>query len=171
MVLRIRWRLSTILKTSKKSVRSNLFWYVRACIFWKFIQFATNWDKTQILKNFCSNNTKNGLLFFCELQPITVLLLICDSYMSWSTRFVSLKLYKGFSIFVFLSFLLKFIFLGSYFCSTKSVDSFTLKRHNSFQILNNRKATHSLAHRFLCRNRKFQNSIISAWIGTLRKLA
>ena len=31
--------------------------------------------------------------FFChELQLITVLLLICDSYMSWSTRFVSLKL-------------------------------------------------------------------------------
>ena len=49
--------------------------------------------------------------FFRELQLITVLLLICDSYMSWNTRFVSLKLCVGFSIFDAVSFLLKFIFL------------------------------------------------------------
>ena len=49
--------------------------------------------------------------FFRELQLITVLLLICDSYMSWSTRFVSLKLYVGISIFESISFLLKFVFL------------------------------------------------------------
>ena len=49
--------------------------------------------------------------FFRELQLITVLLLICDSYMSWSTSFVSLKLRVGFSIFHSVSFLLKFIFL------------------------------------------------------------
>ena len=34
--------------------------------------------------------------FFCVLQLVTVLLLICDFYMS--TRFVSLKLYVGFFI-------------------------------------------------------------------------
>ena len=48
---------------------------------------------------------------FSELQLCTVLLLICDSYMNWSTKFVSLKVCKWFSIFDFISFLLKFIFL------------------------------------------------------------
>ena len=37
--------------------------------------------------------------FFRELQLIPVLLLICDSYINWSTRFVPLKLCLGFSIF------------------------------------------------------------------------
>ena len=49
--------------------------------------------------------------FFRELQLIMVLLLICGSYMSWSTRLISLKLCVGFSIFDSVSFLLKFIFL------------------------------------------------------------
>ena len=66
--------------------------------------------------------------FFHELQLITVLLLICDSYMSSSTRFVSPKLCVGFSIFNSVSFLLKF-----YFCLTKCMHSLTLNRHNSFQ--------------------------------------
>ena len=39
------------------------------------------------------------------------LLLICDSYMSWSTRFVSLKVCEGFSISDSVLFLVKFIFL------------------------------------------------------------
>ena len=34
-----------------------------------------------------------------------------------------------------------------YFYSTKCLDSLTLKRHNSFQNENNRKATHGFAHR------------------------
>ena len=41
-------------------------------------------DKTQMLKIFPSdkiNGTKNALFFFREHQLITVLLLICDSYM------------------------------------------------------------------------------------------
>ena len=54
---------------------------------------------------------KYPLFFFRELQLITFLLLICDSYMNWSTKFVSLKLCVGFSIFGSVSFLLKFIFL------------------------------------------------------------
>ena len=49
--------------------------------------------------------------FFCELQLTTDLILICDSYMSSSTRFVSLKLCVGFSIFDSVWFLLQFIFL------------------------------------------------------------
>ena len=66
----------------------------------------------QMLKNFPSDKisaTKNALLFLSRAQLITVLLLICDSYMS--TRFVSVKLCVGFSIFDSVPFLLKFIFL------------------------------------------------------------
>ena len=49
--------------------------------------------------------------FFRELQLITVLLLVCDSYMSRSTRFVYLKQCVRYFIFESVSFLLKFIFL------------------------------------------------------------
>ena len=63
--LRIHWRLLTILKTSK-NVWSNIFWYVKVCIFWKCIQYTIHWDKTQMLKKFPSdkiNGTKNALFF------------------------------------------------------------------------------------------------------------
>ena len=49
--------------------------------------------------------------FFRELQIITVLLLICDSYMNWSARFVFPNLCVGFSFFDSILFLLKFMFL------------------------------------------------------------
>ena len=81
--------------------------------------------------------------FFCKLQLITVSLLICNSYMSWSTRFVYLKLRVGFSNFDNVSFLLKFIFLFN------KMDFLTLKRHNSFQNYNNWKATRHFAPRHL----------------------
>ena len=113
-LLRIHWRLLTILEISNKRVWSDVFWYLKVCIFWKCIQYTRHWKKTQIWKKFSLdkiNGTKNSLFLFRELQLITVLLLICDSYMSWSTRFVSLKLCMRFSIFDSVSFLLKFIFL------------------------------------------------------------
>ena len=112
--LRIHRRLSTILKTSNKNVWSSVFWYVKVYMFWKFIQYTIHWDKIQRLKKFPSdkiNVTKMHSFLFCELQLITVLLLICNSYMSWNTRFVSLKLCVWFSIFHSVSFLLKIIFL------------------------------------------------------------
>ena len=111
-----------------------------------------------MLKKFPSdkiNGTKNALFFFRELQLITVLLLIFHPYISWSTRFVSLKLYVKFSIFASVSFLLKFTFLFNemygYFYS------FTLKRRNSFQHENDSKVTHSFAPKlwFLSCNKKF----------------
>ena len=80
--------------------------------------------------------------FFRELQIITVFLLIRSFYTNWNTWLIFLKLCVGFSIFVFVSFLLNFIFLF-----TKSMDSLTLKLHNSFQNKNNRKARHSFAAR------------------------
>ena len=96
-----------------------------------------------MLRNFSSdkiNCAKMLSFFFCELQLIIVLLLICDFSMSWSTRFVSLKLCVGFSIFDSVSFLLKFIFL---FNKKK------WKRQNSIKNQNNRKATQIFALRLL----------------------
>ena len=64
--LRIGWRISTILKTRNKSVWTNVFWYVKVCIFWKCIHCTMNWDKTQMLEKIPSDKT-NGLtnaLFF-----------------------------------------------------------------------------------------------------------
>ena len=64
--LRIHWRLSTILKTSKSSVWSNAFWCVKVCIFWKFIRYTIHREKTQMLKRFISdkiNGTKNAFFF------------------------------------------------------------------------------------------------------------
>ena len=114
-MIRIHWRLLIILKTSIKSVWSNVFWYVQVSILWKCIQYSKHWGKTQMLQKFPSDKytvQKNALFFFFrELQFITVLLLICDFCMSWSTRFFSLKLCVGFLNFDSVSFLLKFIFL------------------------------------------------------------
>ena len=111
---------------------SNIARNVKVCILWKFIQYTVHWDKTQVLKKFPSEKKTlqktPSLFFFCDLQIIIVLLLVCHSYISWSTRLVSLKLCVGFSIFDCVAFLLKLIFF-----STKCMDSSTLKRHNSIQ--------------------------------------
>ena len=59
------WKLST----SSKSVWSNDFWYVKVCIFWKYIEYTTHWDKTQMLKKLPSNKisgTKNALFFLSQ---------------------------------------------------------------------------------------------------------
>ena len=104
-------------KNKQKSVWSNVFWFVKVCIFWKCFQHTIDWDKREILKKFRLdkiNGAKNTLLFLSRAptrKNCDVLLLICDSYMIWRTRFVSLKLCVGFSIFDFVAFLLKFTFL------------------------------------------------------------
>ena len=38
------------------SVWSNIFCYVKICIFWKSIQCTVHWDKTQMFKNFFRQN-------------------------------------------------------------------------------------------------------------------
>ena len=48
--LTISSRHLLILKTSNKSVWSNVFWYIKVCIFWKCIQYTVHWDRTQMLK-------------------------------------------------------------------------------------------------------------------------
>ena len=72
-------------------------------------------------------------VFLRELQFITVSLFICNSCISWSTRFVSLKLRVRFSIFDSVLF-----YQSLYFCSAKFMDSLTL---------NVIKASHSYALR------------------------
>ena len=68
LVLRIHWRLSTVLQTSSKSVSSNVFWYVKACIFWNCIQYTIHWNKTQMFekspsdKLFCSTKWMESLI-------------------------------------------------------------------------------------------------------------
>ena len=114
-LLRTHWRLLKILKTGNKSVWSNSFWYMKVYIFSKCIQYTIHWDKTQIFKK-CPldeiiDPKKMSFFFFLKLQLIPVLLLICDSYMSWSARFVSLKQCVGFFIFDSDSFLLKFKYI------------------------------------------------------------
>ena len=85
--------------------------------FWKKISFG-------------QNKRHNKAFFFpSELQLITVLLLICNSYTSWSTRFISLNCMQGFLFSISSRF-----YWSLYFCSTKSTDSLTWKRHNLFKI-------------------------------------
>ena len=62
--------------------------------------------------------------------------------MSWSTKFLSLKVFVGFFIFYSVSFLLKFTFLFN-----KKGGFFDFKLHYSFQNQNNRKATLAFAPR------------------------
>ena len=114
-----------VLKPSNKSLWSNIFWYIL------YIEIKYK------CKNFLRIKwtlQKMNSSFFGELQLITVLLLKRDSY----AKFVSQKLCMIFSIFSFVSF-----YQRLYFCLTKSKNSLTLKRHNSFQNKNNWKATHS----------------------------
>ena len=115
--LRIHWRLSANLKTSNKSVWSNFFFFLISKNMYILkvysihctLRWNTNFKKIPPEK---INSTKKcSLFFFRELQLITVLRLICDSYMSWSTRFVSLKRCVGFSIFNSVPFSIKFISL------------------------------------------------------------
>ena len=96
----------------------------------------------------------------CELQLITVLLLICDSYLNWSTRLISLKMCVEFSIFDSASFLLKFMFLFN-------------KKHwlFSFLIITFKIKTVEKTSSFTSRTMIFRlpeeiaNLIKSAWVG------
>ena len=96
----------------------------------------------------------------CELQLITVLLLICDSCLNWSTRLISLKMCVEFSIFDSASFLLKFMFLFN-------------KKHwlFSFLIITFKIKTVEKTSSFTSRTMIFRlqeeiaNLIKSAWVG------
>ena len=78
-----------------------LFLHVKGYIFWKFDQSFTHWDEIQILQFLWDKEkvTEMHPFFFYELQLIAVSLLIRYCYMSWSTRFILLKLRVVFYIF------------------------------------------------------------------------
>ena len=78
---------------------------------WKFVEIWSSTyqcnihvESTRIRR--CVPVGKMPSFFLCKLQLITLLLLICNSYIRWSTRFVTLKLSVGFSIFGSVLFLL-----------------------------------------------------------------
>ena len=107
-------------------------WYVKVCIFWKFVQYTIHWDKTQMLKQFPLdkiNDTKNALFF----------LLWTSTYHSFTFNLLFLyelkhKFCLSKSVCRIFHFWFCFIFFKTLdFCSTKSVDSLTLHCHNSFQ--------------------------------------
>ena len=115
ILLRIHLKFSTILKTSNASVWSNAFLLCKSMYILKAYSIHYTLRQKVNVKKISFGQKKQckkmPSFFFRDLHLITVLLLICDSYKSWSTRFVSLKLCVGFSIFDSVSFLLKFIFL------------------------------------------------------------
>ena len=110
-------------KNKQKSVWSNVFRYVKVCIIWKCVQYTIHWDKIQMLKkiSFGQNKRyKKCTRFSFPSSNSSQLLLIYDSYMSWSTKFVSLKLCVRFLIpfrfyFIFLKYAFKVdIFVQQY---------------------------------------------------------
>ena len=101
--------------------------------------------------------------FFHQLQFITVLLLICDSYMSWNTKFVSLKLCAEFSIFdSVLCFIIVYIFVQQH--------AWILWLYNivipiKIEIIKKPHTVLLPVLWFLSCNKKFYNSMKSAWVG------
>ena len=67
----MHWGLSTILTASIKSVWSNVFWYVKVYVFWKFIQYTIHGDKREMLKKFPSDkrNVTKNVAFFLSCAP------------------------------------------------------------------------------------------------------
>ena len=110
-VLRIHWRLSAILKTRKKVYEVVLFdmlKYVYSESLFNTLDIEIKYKHFLWTKQMLQ---KMHSFFFRELQLITVLLLIRESYMSWSTRFVNPKVCVGFSIFDSVLYFLRFKFL------------------------------------------------------------
>ena len=90
----------------KKQIKKHMKYCFLICksiyMFWKFIQCPIHWDKVQTLQKISYdkiNVTKMYPFFFREFWLITVLFLIHNSCMNWSTRVVSLKPCVGVSNF------------------------------------------------------------------------
>ena len=99
-------------KNKQKSISSNVFWYVKTCIFWKCIQYTTYWDKTEILKknpSYKIDDTKNAhfflswaptchsctiiLWFLYELKHMVCLSKTVCGIFHFRFRFVFIKVY------------------------------------------------------------------------------
>ena len=68
-------------KNKQKSVWSNVFWYVKVYVFWKFIQYTIHWVNKQTLEKFPSDkiNVKKLLSFFYRELPL-ITAFLCNSY-------------------------------------------------------------------------------------------
>ena len=102
-------------KNKQKNVWSNVFWYVKVCIFWNWfnIQYTIYWDKTQMLRKFPLDKikgTKNALFFLSGPPTYHSFIFHLRFLYELKLRFVSLKLRVRFSIFDSILFLLKFLF-------------------------------------------------------------
>ena len=109
------------------------------------------------------NGTKNALFFLSRASTH-------DSF-TFNLRFsheLKHKVHLSKTVCGIFHFRFLFVFIKIlYFCSTKSMNSFTLKCHNSFQNENNRKATNSFAPRPLIFNLQQEvlkcNDICLSW--------
>ena len=99
---------------------------------------------------------------FCELQVITALLLIRDSYTNWSARPVSLEVHVGFSIFDFVSFLVFAQQKAWILWLSKLIIPFKIK------IIEKPHMLFVLDLLFLICKKKFWNPMISGWVGALK---
>ena len=162
-------RSITLLK--RESNKGVILWILRNL---KFVQYTIHWYKIQMLKKISSGQNKRykkrHSFFFRELQLIPLLLLISNSYTSWSIWFISLKLWVRFFIFNSILFLLNLILLFSK--KHGLFDFLTLKRHNSFQKKKIEKPHTVLLPDLwvLSCNKKFENSMISVQVGAPKKL-
>ena len=136
----------------------------------EYMQYPFYLDKRQILKKIPSdklNGTKKPSFFLHQLQLITVLLLTRDSFTSWSTGFVSLRVPAGFSFFDYVSSLLKVIFLFNKMHGLFDFENFII----TFKIKITEKPP-TVLHPdlwFLSWNKKSQYWMTSAWVGTPQK--
>ena len=115
-----------------------------------------------IYKNIC-NVSKMHYFFFHELQLITILLLIRNSYTSWSTWFISLKLCARFPMFDSVLFLLNFVFPFSK--RQGLLDFKNVKIPFRIKKVEKPDTVLVLGLSYLSCNKKLKNSMISAWVG------
>ena len=131
----IHWRLSTILKASKK-VYEVMFLICKVCISWKYIQYTINWNKTNVkeIRSDKINSRKNALLFLSQAPTHHSFIFNLRFLYELKHKVRLSKTMCGIFLFRFRS-----VFIKVYiFVQKKCMDSLTIKRHNSFQSENNR---------------------------------
>ena len=113
MCLRITLKTFDDLKNKKNSAWSNVFWYVKKCILWKCIQYTIHSHIKHKCQKFPSGKVSGikSALFYLS-QTYTHHSFTFNLWFLYElARFVSLKLWLGFSIFDPVLLLLKFIFV------------------------------------------------------------
>ena len=122
-------------KNKQKRLWRNVFWHVKVGIFSKFIHHSVYIE----IKHKCSSYQFHCYFAICIwVEARYFFLNNCVRHFQFSISFRSYQ--------------------SLYFCSTKDMDSLTLKRNNSFESWNNRKSTFAFASRPLnLQNRRFEN--------------